>query len=83
MTHLHRPGGRAPEELRPVSIELGPMKYAEGSALITLGDTRVLVAASIENVVPPFLRDKGQGWLTAEYSMLPRATLTRSPREVA
>ncbi len=82
MTTHHRPGGRASEELRPVSIELGAMKYAEGSALLAMGDTRVLVSASIENVVPPFLRDKGQGWLTAEYSMLPRATLTRSAREV-
>ena len=75
--------GRAYDSLRPVSLELGAMKFAEGSALITLGDTRVLVSASIENRVPPFLRDSGSGWLTAEYAMLPRATHTRSSREVS
>ena len=61
----YRPGGRAADALRPVAIELGALKYAEGSALISLGDTRVLVSASIENQVPPFLRDSGKGWLTA------------------
>jgi ribonuclease PH len=78
-----RPGGRAADALRPVAIEIGALKYAEGSALISLGDTRVLVAASVENQVPPFLRDSGKGWLTAEYSMLPRSTASRTPREVA
>ena len=63
-------------------IELGAQKFAEGSALIEVGDTRVLVAASVENRVPSFLRDSGRGWVTAEYSMLPRATHTRSQREV-
>ncbi len=78
-----RTGGRATTELRPVTIELDAMKFAEGSALISCGDTRVLCSASVERRVPRFLIGKGQGWLTAEYSMLPRATLTRSRREVA
>ena len=78
-----RPGGRASDGLRPVHIELHPLKYAEGSALITIGDTRVLAAASVEKSVPSFLRDTGQGWVTAEYAMLPRATLTRNRREVS
>jgi ribonuclease PH len=78
-----RPGGRGAEELRPVRIEPGAMKYAEGSVLIEMGATRVLVAASVERRVPPFLRDTGRGWVTAEYAMLPRATHTRSPREVS
>jgi len=77
-----RPGGRAPDALRPILIETGPLKYAEGSALISCGDTKVLVAASVESTVPPFLRDTGQGWITAEYAMLPRSTLTRNRREV-
>ena len=76
-----RPGGRAPDALRPTKITLGAMKYAEGSALVETGETRVLCAASIENGVPPFLRDSGSGWLTAEYAMLPRATHTRARRE--
>jgi ribonuclease PH len=67
--------------IRPVSIELGVMKYAEGSALIKQGDTHVLVSASVEDRVPPFAKEQGQGWLTAEYAMLPRSTLTRKPRE--
>jgi len=79
----NRPNGRADDALRPVRIETGVQKFAEGSALIEIGDTRVLVAASIENRVPPFLRDSGRGWLTAEYAMLPRATHTRNAREVA
>jgi ribonuclease PH len=83
MTERPRAGGRAPHDLRPVTIELDPLKYAEGSALISVGDTRVLVAASVEPRVPPFLRDSGRGWVTAEYSMLPRATSTRSQREVS
>jgi len=78
-----RPGGRAPDALRPVRIQPGALKYAEGSALIEMGDTRVLVAASVERRVPPFLKDSGRGWVTGEYSMLPRATHTRSIREVA
>jgi len=68
--------------MRPVEIQTGYLKTAEGSALITVGNTRVLCAASIENTVPPFLRGTGKGWVTAEYAMLPRATVTRSPREV-
>jgi ribonuclease PH len=82
MSPVHRPLGRATDALRPVRLELGVSKYAEGSVLVSFGDTRVLVTASVESTVPPFLRDKGQGWLTAEYSMLPRATSTRSAREV-
>ena len=78
-----RPHGRAADALRPVRIETGVLKFAEGSALIEVGDTRVLVAASVEARVPPFLRDSGRGWLTAEYAMLPRATHTRSAREVS
>ncbi len=78
-----RSGGRSTSALRPVSIELDAMKYAEGSALVAFGDTRVLCSASVERRVPPFLVGKGRGWLTAEYAMLPRATLTRSMREVS
>ncbi|HTQ80572.1 MAG TPA: ribonuclease PH, partial [Thermoanaerobaculia bacterium] len=78
-----RPHGRAADALRPAHIETGVLKFAEGSALIELGDTRVLIAASVEARVPPFLRDSGKGWVTAEYSMLPRATHTRSSREVS
>jgi ribonuclease PH len=77
-----RPDGRAADALRPLRIATGVLKFAEGSALIELGDTRVLVAASVENRVPPHKKDSGEGWLTAEYSMLPRATHTRSAREV-
>jgi ribonuclease PH len=79
----NRPQGRAADALRPLRIETGVLKFAEGSALIEIGDTRVLVAASVENRVPPFLRDSGRGWLTAEYAMLPRATHTRNSREVS
>jgi len=68
--------------MRPVEIQTGYLKTAEGSALITVGNTRVLCAASVENTVPPFLRGTGKGWVTAEYAMLPRATVTRTPREV-
>jgi ribonuclease PH len=78
-----RPDGRAADALRPVRIQTGALKFAEGSVLIEVGDTRVLVAASVESRVPPFLKDKGQGWVTAEYSMLPRATHTRNSREVS
>ncbi|RMH20768.1 MAG: ribonuclease PH [Acidobacteria bacterium] len=77
-----RPHGRAADALRPVTIATGVLKFADGSAQIDVGDTRVIAAASIENRVPPFLADSGEGWVTAEYAMLPRATLRRSPREV-
>jgi len=77
-----RPNKRAANALRPLKIETGVMKFAEGSALIELGDTRVMVSASVESRVPPFLVGSGKGWLTAEYAMLPRATSTRSRREV-
>jgi ribonuclease PH len=72
-----------PSEMRAVSIETGALKHAEGSALIALGSTRVLCAASVEERVPAFLKGTGSGWVTAEYGMLPRATHTRSPREAA
>ena len=79
---ITRAHGRAVDALRPVRIEPGAMKFAEGSALIEVGDTKVLVSATIENRVPRFLIDSGRGWATAEYAMLPRATTTRSRREV-
>ncbi len=78
-----RPDGRKPAEMRPVSIDTGAIRHAEGSALIALGETRVLCVASVEDRVPPFLKGTGSGWVTAEYGMLPRATHTRSPREAA
>jgi ribonuclease PH len=74
---------RAPEQLRPVDIKTGYLTYAEGSALISTGNTKVLCAASVEEGVPRFLEGTGSGWVTAEYSMLPRSTLTRTPRESA
>src|SRR5246127_3518417 len=73
---------RAAADLRPVQISPGYLMTAEGSALIKVGNTRVLCAASIEDSVPPFLRNSGKGWVTAEYAMLPRATAKRTPREV-
>jgi ribonuclease PH len=73
--------GRRPEELRPVSFQRGFTRYAEGSVLVSFGDTRVLCNASVEEGVPPFMRGEGRGWVTAEYSMLPRATQVRSARE--
>jgi ribonuclease PH len=76
-----RQDGRTPAQLRPVTITLGVQKWAEGSCLIKVGDTHVLCAASIEDRTPPHLRGKGTGWVTAEYSMLPRATSERSQRE--
>lgn len=79
---LERTDGRAFDELRPVKITPGYLPYAEGSVLIEMGETRVVCAASIDERVPPFLRNSGQGWITAEYSMLPRATQQRTPREV-
>ena len=78
-----RPSGRSPDQMRAISIETGYTVHAEGSVLISFGDTRVLVTASVEEKVPPFLRGKGQGWVTAEYGMLPRATHTRGSREAA
>ena len=78
-----RPSQRRPDELRPVRLTRGFTRHAEGSVLVEFGDTRVLCTASVEDSVPPFLRGKGQGWLTAEYGMLPRATHTRSAREAA
>ena len=74
---------RKPDQMRPVSIETGYLKTAEGSALITVGNTRVLCAASVDESVPQFLRGSGKGWVTAEYSMLPRSTLKRTPREIS
>jgi ribonuclease PH len=77
-----RTDGRAPDELRPARITPGYLPYAEGSVLIEMGNTRVVCAASLEDRVPPFLRNSGNGWLTAEYAMLPRATQTRTSREI-
>jgi ribonuclease PH len=78
-----RPSGRAPDEMREITITPNFTRHAEGSVLIGFGDTRVLVTASVEERVPPFLRGKGEGWVTAEYGMLPRATHTRGQREAA
>jgi ribonuclease PH len=78
-----RPSGRAPDEMRAVTLEPGFAKYAEGSCLASFGDTRVLCTATVEERVPPFLRNTGRGWVTAEYGMLPRSTLTRTDREAA
>src|SRR6476661_8946908 len=78
-----RPSGRAPDEMRAITIETGFTKHAEGSCLIGFGDTKVLCTASIEDRIPPWLRGKGTGWVTGEYSMLPRATHTRGDREAA
>ncbi|KGJ09464.1 ribonuclease PH [Paracoccus sphaerophysae] len=78
-----RPSGRKLSELRPISIETGVMGHAEGSCLIRVGGTHVLCSASIEDKPPPFLRGTGQGWVTAEYGMLPRATHSRNRREAA
>ena len=77
-----RTDGRASDELRPVLITPSYLPYAEGSVLIEVGNTRVVCAASLEDRVPPFMRNSGQGWLTAEYAMLPRATQTRTAREI-
>ena len=76
-----RPSQRAPDEMRPVSFERGVARYAEGSCLVKFGNTQVLCAASLEDKPPPWLRGQGRGWVTAEYSMLPRATHTRTRRE--
>ena len=80
---IARPSGRAPDQLREVRIERGYTRHAEGSVLVSFGQTRVLCNASVENRVPGFLRGKGEGWVTAEYGMLPRATHTRSDREAS
>ena len=81
MSEYSRTDGRAWDQLRPITIIPGYQKYAEGSALIEMGTTKVLCAASLEEKVPAFMRGQGKGWVTAEYSMLPRATNTRNPRE--
>jgi len=78
-----RPSGRAPDQMRNITMEPGFTIHAEGSCLVSFGDTRVLCTASVEEKVPPFLRGKGSGWVTAEYGMLPRATHTRGSREAA
>ncbi|MBB5016110.1 ribonuclease PH [Rehaibacterium terrae] len=78
-----RPSGRAPDQLRPVEIVRHFTRHAEGSVLVSFGDTRVLCTASVDNKAPAFLRGKGEGWVTAEYGMLPRATHSRSQREAA
>ncbi len=83
MTPSHRPSGRAPDQLRAVRIERRYTKHAEGSVLICFGDTQVLCTASVDNKAPGFLRGKGEGWVTAEYGMLPRATNTRNDREAS
>tara|TARA_R110002020_G_scaffold25127_26_gene81872 strand:+ start:1867 stop:2583 length:717 start_codon:yes stop_codon:yes gene_type:complete len=77
-----RPSNRAPDELRPVSLERGVSRHAEGSCLVKFGHTHVLCTASLEERIPPWLRGSGEGWVTAEYGMLPRATNTRMQREV-
>src|SRR4051795_645111 len=78
-----RPSGRTPEAMRPVSLETGVGKYAEGSCLARFGDTHVLCMATVEERVPPWMRNSGKGWVTAEYGMLPRSTHTRTDREAA
>jgi ribonuclease PH len=82
MTHV-RPSGRMPEQLRAVTLQRGYTRHAEGSVLVSFGETRVLCTASVDNKVPAFLRGKGEGWVTAEYGMLPRSTHSRSDREAA
>ena len=83
MSANRRPSGRRPEDLRRVVIQRGFTRHPEGSVLVEFGDTRVLCTASVEERVPPFLKDSGRGWVTAEYGMLPRATNTRTDREAA
>ena len=78
-----RPSRRQPDELRPVSLERGVVKYAEGSCFVKFGDTHVLVTATLEEKLPPWLKGRGRGWVTAEYGMLPRATSERTRREAA
>jgi ribonuclease PH len=81
MSSFFRPGGRAPHQLRPLTLTSGFVQTAEGSVLVSLGNTRVLCNATIEPGVPAWMRNSGRGWVTAEYSMLPRSTVTRTPRE--
>ena len=83
MTEFSRPSGRSADQLRAISIQRSFTRHAEGSVLVCFGDTQVLCTASVENRVPGFLRGKGEGWVTAEYGMLPRATHSRSDREAA
>jgi ribonuclease PH len=83
MTPISRPSGRLPAQMRPVTIQRGFTRHAEGSVLVAFGETRVLCTASVEERVPPFLRGKGEGWVTAEYGMLPRSTHSRMGREAA
>src|ERR1700748_1105646 len=78
-----RPSRRAPDELRPVSLERGVVKYAEGSCMVKFGDTHVLVTATLEERLPPWLKGQGRGWGTAQYRLVPRATLERTRREAA
>ena len=78
-----RPSRRQPDELRPVSLERGVVKYAEGSCFVKFGDTHVLVTATLEDRLPPWLKGQARGWITAEYGMLPRATLERTRREAS
>src|SRR6201982_80356 len=78
-----RPSRRAPDELRPITLERGVVKYAEGSCMVRFGDTHVLVTATLEERLPPWLKGQGRGWVTAEYGMLPRATRTRARREAS
>ena len=78
-----RPSGRAVDQMRAASLELDVARHAEGSCLVRFGDTHVLCVATVEERVPPFLRNTGKGWVTAEYGMLPRSTNTRTPREAA
>ena len=78
-----RPSGRASDQMRPVVLEPGFSKHAEGSCLVRFGDTHVLCTASLDERVPPFLKGSGKGWVTAEYGMLPRSTNTRTDREAA
>ena len=83
VANIARPSGRKPKDLRPVTISRSFTKHAEGSVLIAFGDTKVLCTASILDKVPPHKRGSGEGWVTAEYGMLPRSTHTRSDREAA
>ena len=80
---IFRSDNRAPDQIRPVTILPDFIHTAEGSALIEVGNTRVICTASVEEAVPAFLRNSGKGWVSSEYGMLPRATLTRTPREVS
>jgi ribonuclease PH len=80
---MTRPSGRTARQIRPLTLQPAASRYAEGSCLVTCGGTRVLCTASVEQGVPPFLRNSGKGWVTAEYGMLPRSTHSRMPRESA